>query len=244
MISSDPTPEPWTPPELKPGRRFWVLMAGSLVFVGGLAYLQYARVDQARRARVAPGVNGVPILGEVPDFTLIERSGRTTRRADLRGQIWVADFVFTSCAGPCPIMSRRMAELQESLAGAGLGAVRCVSFTVDPTRDTPEVLRVYADRFHAHTDRWLFLTGEKEMVSRLTRKGFKLTLEDQTDTEPILHSTRFVLVDGQGRIRGYYEAITGEEIEDLAGAADKPMPLVVKSKLLSDIRALLHEAGR
>ncbi|MFQ5422967.1 MAG: SCO family protein [Phycisphaerae bacterium] len=244
MMSSESPPEPWTPPELKPGRRFWVLMAGSLLFVGALAYFQYARVDRARRAQATPVVNGVPILGHVPDFTLIERSGRKTRLADMRGRIWVADFVFTSCAGPCPIMSLRMADLQRSLARAGLGAVRCVSFSVDPTRDTPEVLRAYADRYHADKYQWLFLTGEKDVVSRLTRKGFKLTLEDETDAEPILHSTRFVLVDGRGRIRGYYEAITGEEIEDLAGAGMNPMPPAVKSKLLSDVRALLREAGR
>lgn len=166
-----------------------------------------------------------PILGHVPEFTLTNRDGRSIRRADLDGRPWVADFVFTRCPASCPMMSARMARLNRDLS-ADL-PVRLVSFSVDPEHDTPEVLERYAASFQA-TDRWLFLTGAREDVRRLCVEGFKLGLDMAPSPgmgpEPILHSTRFVLVDGRGDIRGYYEAFDEEstaklrrDVEALAG---------------------------
>ena len=149
-----------------------------------------------------------PVLGTVPDFTLTNRDGRTIRQADLAGSPWVADFIFTRCAGSCPMMSLRMARLGRELPAelpAGL-PVRLVSFSVDPDSDTPAVLERYAESFKAPA-RWLFLTGPRDAMHRLSKEGFKLAVDaGGSGEEPILHSTRFVLVDGQGRIRGYYEA--------------------------------------
>lgn len=171
----------------------------------------------------------LPVLGQVPDFSLIERSGRAVSLADLKGQVWVADFVFTHCAGPCPLLSRRMQSLQEPLADHP--GVRLVSFSVDPERDTPEVLADYARRYGAG-ERWLFLTGEKEPLYWLIMDGFKLGVDDGsalTAGAPgpgtITHSTRFVLVDREGRIRAYYDGSS----EDIA------------EQLLPDIQALLRE---
>lgn len=171
----------------------------------------------------------LPVLGHVPDFSLIERSGRAVSLADLKGQVWVADFVFTHCAGPCPLLSRRMQSLQEPLADHT--GVRLVSFSVDPERDTPEVLADYAKRYGAG-ERWLFLTGEKEPLYWLIMDGFKLGVDDGsalTAGAPgpgtITHSTRFVLVDREGRIRAYYDGSS----EDIA------------EQLLPDIQALLRE---
>ena len=171
----------------------------------------------------------LPVLGQVPDFSLIERSGRAVSLADLKGQVWVADFVFTHCAGPCPLLSRRMQSLQEPLADHT--GVRLVSFSVDPERDTPEVLADYAKRYGAG-ERWLFLTGEKEPLYWLIMDGFKLGVDDGsalTAGAPgpgtITHSTRFVLVDREGRIRAYYDGSS----EDIA------------EQLLPDIQALLRE---
>ena len=154
-----------------------------------------------------------PVLGAVPDFALTNRDGRTIRRADLAGSPWIADFIFTRCAASCPMMSLRMARLNRELP-AELPA-RLVSFTVDPDYDTPEVLERYAESFKAPA-RWLFLTGRRDAMHRLSKEGFKLAVDaGGSGDEPILHSTRFVLVDGQGRIRGYYEAFDEPSMKKL-----------------------------
>lgn len=170
-----------------------------------------------------------PILGQVPEFALTNRDGRPVHRSDLDGRPWVADFIFTRCPASCPMMSARMARLNRDLP-ADL-PVRLVSISVDPDHDTPEILQRYAESFQA-TDRWLFLTGAREDVRKLCVEGFKLGLDmapaPGSGPEPILHSTRFVLVDGRGGIRGYYEAFDEESTaklrrDVLALAASKPL---------------------
>ena len=160
----------------------------------------------------------LPVYAQLPDFSLVNRDGSTVRLEDLAGRAWVADFVFTRCPASCPMMSARMARLERDLP-EDLN-VRMVSISVDPGHDTPEVLQGYAERFQA-PDRWLFLTGEREAVRSLCVEGFKLGLDMEPapgmGPEPILHSTRFVLVDGEGRIRGYYEAFDEESTEKLRG---------------------------
>lgn len=140
--------------------------------------------------------------GPAPEFTLTERSNRKVTRQDLAGKVWVADFIFTKCAGACPVMSSHMRKLQDKL----FEDIRLVSFSVDPYNDTPEVLTEYANRYGADPDRWLFLTGDPETVQKLSVGGFKLALDPTsgTEKEPITHSSRFVLVDREGNIRGYY----------------------------------------
>jgi len=181
-------------------RMLWGFLVLALLVVAGAAALQRLRKPEPP-----------PLLGHVPEFALTNRDGRTIRRADLDGRPWIADFVFTRCPASCPMMSARMARLNRELA-ADL-PVRLVSISVDPTHDTPAVLQRYAESFQA-TDRWLFLTGTREDVRRLCIEGFKLGLDmapaPGMGSEPILHSTRFVLVDGQGGIRGYYEAFDEE----------------------------------
>ena len=179
----------------------WGLLVLALVAVAGAAVWQILN-------RPAPP----PVLGEVPDFALTNRDGRTVHRADLAGQPWLADFVFTRCAASCPMMTARLARLGKELPAGE--QVRRVSFTVDPVHDTPEVLARYAATFHAPAD-WLFLTGSEPDLHRLSRAGFKLAIDVPkgdagSAVEPILHSTRFVLVDGEGRIRGYYDGEDGE----------------------------------
>jgi protein SCO1/2 len=162
-----------------------------------------------------PGVDGaepLPVYGTVPAFSLIERSGRRVGSQDLAGEIWIANFVFTRCPGMCPTLSARMAGLQATLGESGL-PVRLVSISVDPTRDTPEVLRAYAERYRADPERWLFLTGPREAVHALVRDGFHLAVaelppgEREAAPEPITHSDRFVLVDPALQIRSYYHGM-------------------------------------
>jgi protein SCO1/2 len=181
----------------------WGLLVVALLAVAGAAVWEIA-------GRPEPP----PVLGAVPDFALTNRDGRTVRRADLAGSPWVADFVFTRCAASCPMMSMRLARLNRDLP-ADLPA-RLVSFSVDPDYDTPAVLERYAESFKAPA-RWLFLTGGRDAMYRLSKEGFKLAVDagGGTPNEPVLHSTRFVLVDGQGRIRGYYEAFDEPSMKKL-----------------------------
>jgi protein SCO1 len=166
------------------------------------------------------GSTVLPEYSPVPDFKLTERSGRDVSRQDLAGQVWVADFIFTHCAGICPTMSANMRKLQDRLPKE----IRLVSFSVDPYNDTPEVLTEYANRYGADPERWLFLTGDPKAVQELSVGGFKLALDPSggTEAEPITHSSRFALVGRDGRIRGYYGT------ED-AGALDR---LVTDAKKL------------
>jgi protein SCO1/2 len=146
----------------------------------------------------ACSANRLPILGEVPDFQLTSQTGATVDRHSLRGHVWVADFIFTTCPGPCPMMSSRMREVQT--ATAATPDVKLVSFTVDPAHDTPEVLASYAKHFLAQPARWHFLTGPQGTLNHLGLEGFHLNPVDGS----LDHSTRFALVDRAARIRGYY----------------------------------------
>jgi protein SCO1/2 len=140
----------------------------------------------------------LPILGQVPPFELIAQNGEPFSSQALNGHIWVADFIYTTCNGPCPMMSSRMRRVQISTAKTP--DVTLVSFTVDPEHDTPPVLAEYARHFTADPVRWHFLTGEPRRLNDLGLNTFKLNTVDGS----LIHSTRFVLVDGARRIRGYY----------------------------------------
>jgi protein SCO1/2 len=158
--------------------------------------------------------------GAVTDFDLISQTDRKVTLADLRGKVWVADTFFTTCTGPCPLMSARLQKVAREVAG--LPNVRFVSFTVDPEHDTPAALLDYAGHFHAAPERWLFLTGPQSILNRVSQDGLRLAPVDGS----LDHSTRFVLVDGAARIRGYYSPFEQtqfnrliEDIRLLAGRA-------------------------
>jgi protein SCO1/2 len=186
-----------------PGSLRWRLAGLGLVSLGAAGLALGLTLLQMRNAPE------LPVYGAAPQFRLTERSGRSVTDQELRGSVWIADFIFTSCGGPCPLLSRRMAELHKR--NANRPRLRLVSFTVDPDRDTPEVLRGYAERYGAG-EGWWFLTGPKPEIFRLVREGFHLAAEmpDPASEQDILHSTRLVLVDPEGRIRGYYDGV-GEE---------------------------------
>jgi len=159
----------------------------------------------------------LPVLGQVTAFSLTSHRGETVTFDDLAGAPWIADFIFTRCGLSCPTMSARMAELDD---GRVPRRVRLISITVDPEHDTPEVLAEYATVFGA-SDRWSFLTGPGDEILGLALQGFHLTVDPQppagmaSPEEPIVHSTRFVLVDGRGRIRGYYDGLSRKAIAQL-----------------------------
>jgi len=151
----------------------------------------------------------LPVLGEIPPFVLTSEANQPFGREALDGKVWVADFIFTSCSGPCPRLSSLMRNVQQSITG--IPEVQLVSFTVDPKRDTPAALAEYAARYHAHPERWHFLTGSPETLNRLTLTDFKLGSVDGS----MIHSTRFVLLDRRSRIRGYYGTTDEDPVKQL-----------------------------
>lgn len=155
----------------------------------------------------------------VPPFSLTERSGKTITNQDLAGKIWVADFVFTTCPGPCPLITASMARIQNALAHDP--QVQLVSFSVDPENDTPAVLTAYANKFGADPNRWWFLTGPEKPMYDLIQNGFYQVVQDnhgqplQDGQFVVTHSTKMVLVDADGNIRGFYDGVGNEGRGDL-----------------------------
>lgn len=151
----------------------------------------------------------LPVLGQVPDFHLTSQTLAPVDRHTLAGYVWVADFMFTTCPGPCPRMSSQMHEIQK--ATETTPDVKLVSFTVDPAHDTPAILAAYGKHFLADPGRWYFLTGPQQSLSDIGLAGFKLNAVDGS----LNHSTRFVLVDRQERIRGYYASSEDDFLKTL-----------------------------
>ncbi len=147
---------------------------------------------------------GLPNFGELPSFELVGDDGRPFGRKDLNGDVWVVDFIFTSCSGTCPVMSQKYVELATDDMPA-----RFLSVTVDPRRDSPEVLSAYREKHGGQADRWRLLTGSHEAIQALGDEGFRMPvnagIEPVAGMAPLFHSGRFALVDTAGRIRGYYD---------------------------------------
>ena len=148
----------------------------------------------------------LPVLGSIPRFEMTNSKGVPFGTNDLTGKIWVADFIFTTCAGPCPIMSTEMADIHKTFLDDN--EIHTVTYTVNPDYDTPEVLADYAERFNADRSQWHFLTAPYEDIQSIIADGFKMG--DMEDI--VFHSTRFALIDRNMNIRGYY---TGTESIDV-----------------------------
>jgi protein SCO1/2 len=208
-------------------RQIWFglsLVTGLLLLVFLLAALQMYR----------GAAKPLPVYGTISDFALTNQNGHAVSLDDLRGKVWVADIIFTRCPGPCLQMTRQMRALQDALRANG--ATRLVTLTSDPEFDGPSVLNHYARRFGADSGRWFFLTGTKQEIANLATGSLKLTAvekkpeERDSPNDLFIHSTIFVLVDKEARLRGIYET-TGEGID----------PTQVKSELLEGVRRLERE---
>jgi protein SCO1/2 len=192
----------------------------SLISLGGVlgtfVWLKLAPTVMFRNSFERP-LEGLTEHGLVPEFSLIDSNGKTIRMADLRGKIWIADFIYTTCTDTCPLQTAEMAKLQERWINEH--DLKLVSFSVDPERDTPQALSDYAKRFKADANSWLFLTGGKEQIAALVQNGFRLAAMPApgvgSDGGVILHSPRFVLVDKGTMIRGYYDSRDATALERL-----------------------------
>ncbi len=194
-------------PPAAPARRFPRLPfalagLGFLLSFSILVWAIHLRNTVVRQAAAA----GLPRLALVPPFDAVSEQGTRVTRASYEGKVWIADFIFTSCGGICPVMTSRMKALAADLRNEP--DVRFVSFSVDPDRDTVEALARYAKEAGADPSRWSFLRTGRDRIRALARDGFKLPVEDAdpSGAEPILHSSRFVLVDAEGTIRGWYDS--------------------------------------
>jgi cytochrome oxidase Cu insertion factor (SCO1/SenC/PrrC family) len=228
------------------GRR--ALLSGAAVslvlaatFAAGPAVVRHGRGP----AEGETSLEKIAVYGQVPEFSLIERSGRPVTRADLLGKVWLANFIYSECKETCPLQSLQLSRLQAEFADAP--DLRLVSITVDPKHDTPEVLARYAERYGADPERWLFLTGDKREIYCLAKDGFRLSVVDQADPSPppcrtsaadpygtvlawltpqpafavhgsqglFMHSARLVLVDRDARIRAYHLATDEDSLKRL-----------------------------
>lgn len=159
----------------------------------------------------------LPVLGKVPDFSLSNQYGQPFGSKELAGKIWVANFIFTRCPTVCPLFTRKMAALQDRTRNMG-PAFHLVSFSVDPEYDTPPRLLEYANHHKVSPRMWSFLTGDASTIRKTVVDGFKISMGHEgpdDDFMNIFHGTHFVLVDAQGRIRGYYASDDEERVEAL-----------------------------
>ena len=162
------------------------------------------------------------------EFALTDQDGKPLGSKDLRGRVYLADFIFTTCGDACPRMSRRVMELVPKLPAD----VQVVSFTVNPEHDTPEVLKEYAKTYKADTSRWHFLTGTPQQMFDVAH-GMKLPAEPANGETPILHSEKILLIDADGTVRGFYNSNDDEAMKRLVADAEK---LVKEAKEAKDAR--------
>ena len=183
---------------------------GLLLGFLGLAYL-LSLAEFSRQHR-----QPLPVIGAVAGFTLTNQDGKVTTLADLTNRVWVADIIFTRCAGPCPVITGYMKSLEDALPKTN--NARLVTLTTDPDYDTPAEMKRYGERFGADFSRWMFLTGTKTQIGALGSGSLKLSAvpkppADQTNAVDLfIHTTIFVVVDKHARLRGIFETL-GEGIE-------------------------------
>ena len=181
------------------GKLFYIVIAGICGFLIFSIFLFQRAIK----------VEKLLIYGKVNDFRLLDTQGREFTLKNLKGKVWVADFIFTTCGGICPLMTKNMAALHRSFLP--IDSVEMVSVSVNPENDSPAVLAGFARKYHANPTKWHFLTGPREEIKQLAVKSFKVGSVE----EPIFHSDRFVLVDQEERIRGYYDGTQQKSINAL-----------------------------
>jgi len=201
---------------------------GLLFSLLGLMYL-LSLVEYGRARQKA-----LPVIDQVADFTLTNQEGNVTMLADLSNHVWIADIIFTRCAGNCPIMSTQMKSLQDALPSSS--QAKLVTLTTDPDYDTPSILKRYGERYGADFQRWTFLTGAKGELAGLAAGSLKLGSRpvpppDRTNSVDLfVHSTIFVVVDKQARLRGSFQT----EGQDVDWAKIQPQIIATVKELEGD----------
>jgi len=170
----------------------------------------FAHEGHAHKPKIVVPKNHADLapLSSLPDFSLTDQNGNPVSLPTLKGKAWVADFIYTSCADECPLMTSRMKSLQTKLAAI---PVAFVSITTDPKNDSTKTLKAYARTHQVNEANWWFLTGEKKEIIKLSVEGFKLPAKEKSRD----HTEHFVLVDAAGQIRGYYDSTNSKALESL-----------------------------
>jgi protein SCO1/2 len=188
---------------------FWLITLAVSAF---FAMIQVGK-DEGRRLEQIEQAGGIesslPELGQVGNFSFIDQDNHVITQNDLVGHVWVLNLMFTTCKGPCPLVTHNISGLQRVFSGERL--FRLVSLTTDPEHDTSDILRDYAKSYHANTEQWSFLTGEKAAIISFATTQVKIPAGNSSD----LHSTKIVLVDQKGAIRGFYDSTDSGHMERL-----------------------------
>ncbi len=211
----------------RPSRTIWI----GFMLVFGLIGLAFALwLADFSRNYYPP----LPVIGPVADFTLTNQEGKVTTLADFTNHVWVADIIFTRCAGPCPRLTRQMKTLQDKLPADN--PAKLVTLTTDPNFDSPAVLKKYGERAAADFARWTFLTGTPREIAQLASGSLKLSSQpvkldqQQNPVDLFIHATLFVVVDKHAQLRAYFE--TGGDGVDWSR---------VQPKILATVRRLESE---
>jgi protein SCO1/2 len=185
----------------------WIV---AFLAAAGLIGLAYVNLKSTRPPALPSNLDKI---SKVPGFQLTDQAGKSITLEDLKGKIWAANFIFTRCKGPCPITTLRMQELHTKLKKAR-GNVELVTFTVDPEYDTPEILKTFGEQQGADPASWKFLTGTPDAIQKIVVAGLLQPLAKEPDGTPA-HSTRIVLVDREGWLRGYQDGLDPEAVQKL-----------------------------
>jgi len=161
------------------------------------------------------------VFHTIPDWKLTDENGKAFLGKTLKGKIYVADFFFTRCETICPKMSTELTRVQDTFSAND--NIQFASFTVDPTHDTPEMLKEYAKKYDAKSGIWHFLTGTKSEIYPLAVKGYYIPVADaseydkavKTPDETFIHSEKLILVDKEGHIRGFYDGTDKKDVDRL-----------------------------
>lgn len=195
----------------------------------GTAFIVYVFPKIKAQQKLQPVL---PIVGNdqnhhVAPFSFVNQEGRTITNADVKGKICVVEYFFATCTGMCPRMNANMDKVYKAFKGNK--NVLILSHTVDPLKDTVKALKAYSLRFDADPDQWMFLTGDKKQLYDMARYSYLISADDDTAGVSIdkdfIHDKHYALVDGLGRVRGFYDGLDPASVD----------------KLISDIKALLQE---
>ena len=227
MITSTPASPARTGAPINRTLQWVVWSALGLLIVALAAFAVRQQWQKAERIADRP----LGRFNTVPPFTFTERTGQPFDSTTLRGKVWLANFFFTACPGPCLAMNSRMQEIQQDLEKDKAHQVEMVSFSIAPEMDTPPVLTKYAARFHAETGRWFFLTGDRDAIYHVAHDVFMLPVlktdpaKREADQGEYIHTTKIALVDRQGVVRGYFDSTDPEVVQ----------------RVLTDVGVLLRE---
>jgi protein SCO1 len=153
---------------------------------------------------------------DVENFSYTDQDGKPFSKGDLKGKVWLADFIFTNCETVCPPMTYNMTKLQSKLKAEGIKDVEIVSFSVDPKVDTPDALKQFGNKFKADFSNWHFLTGyDQDEIDQLARMSFKTVAQKPENQDQVIHGTSFYLIDEDGQVKQTYAGNKDVPFEDI-----------------------------